>query len=690
MTLRGARQRIVLAALLLRANTVVTVDDLIDCVWPDRAPATAREQILTIVSGVRRLLGDSARPPHARLVITRSPGYLLRVGPGQLDAQRFESLVVEAERALADGRAAQAATSLRAALTLWRGRALADVVGPFAANEAHRLTELRLSAVEKLVEVEFGLGRHLDILPELAGMVAEHPLRERLRGQLMIALHAVGRTAEALAIYRDGRQVMVRELGLEPGPELRAIEHAILAEAGPGGPVTGGAVPPGARDATVRPLPSPAPARAAKAAGGQHPDRADGPEGSDPNRPAGAGGRASVDVASDATTPAASGRSISATWPGAGPLAGAAEATPNPGWRVPRQLPADLTDFVGRRSEIADIRRHVVSHATDPTGTAPAVVAITGQPGAGKSSLAVRVGHLLRGTFPDGQLHVRLAGTAGPPVRPADALASMIVALGVPAGALPESATDRAALYRTLLADRRVLVVLDDAADAAQVRPLLPGSRGCAVLITARRDLADLAGAHHVRLGALPGPDAAALLAATAGTDRIAGERAAARRIVDLCAGLPLAVRIAGAVLAARPHRSVAELADRLADPRRRLDELRIGDLDVRADLAPTLDALPPELADAARRLAALDPPGFGVREAATALNAAPPDAEALLEGLMQRHLVGYAGRDARGEPRFRLAELIQWYLCAPMRPAGRVGARPDPTSRLPTHRMPA
>jgi len=679
VTPRGARQRIVLAALLLRANTVVTVDDLIDCVWPDRAPATAREQILTIVSGVRRLLGDSERPPHTRLVVTRSPGYLLRVGPGQLDAHRFEGLVMEAERALACGRAADAATSLRAALALWRGRALADVAGPFAANEAHRLTELRLSTVEKLVEVEFGLGRHLDILPELAGMVAEHPLRERLRGQLMIALHAVGRTAEALAIYRAGRQVMVRELGLEPGPELRAIEHAILAEAGPGGPAAGGAAPPGARDTTSRTSPSPAAVHADRAAGGRNPHRPDGPR-----------GQGSVGTGSGGAAPAASsGRPISTTGPGAGTPAGTADGPPGPGWQVPRQLPADLTDFVGRRNEIAGIRQHVVSHATDPTGTAPAVVAITGQPGVGKSSLAVRVGHLLRGAFPDGQLHVRLAGTAGPPVRPADALASMIVALGVPAGALPRSVTDRAALYRTLLADRRVLVVLDDAADAAQVRPLLPGSRGCAVLITARRDLADLAGAHHVRLGVLPGPDATALLAATAGTDRIALEHAAARRIVDLCAGLPLTVRIAGAVLAARPHRSVAELADRLADPRRRLDELRIGDLDVRADLTATLDALPPELAEAARRLAALDPPRFGIREAAAALNAAPPDAETLLEDLMQRHLVGYAGRDSRGESRFRLAELVRWYLCAPRHPTDPVEARPDAAPQLPTHRTP-
>jgi DNA-binding SARP family transcriptional activator len=587
VTLRGVRQRVALTALLLRANTVVPLDDIIDYIWPDRAPATAREQVLIIVSGLRRVLGGAEQRAETRLVVTCRPGYLIRIHPGQLDAQRFETLVLDGERELAAGRAAQAAAAFRTALALWRGRALADVCVPFAANEAQRLAELKLKAAEKLVDVEFGLGRHRDVLPQLAWLVAEHPLQERLRGQLMVALHEVGRTAEALKTYRAGRQLMVEELGLEPGAELRRIEHAILLDAGSGGPDTA---------------------------------------------------RRSVGPAVSA------GRPVFAQGP-------------------PAHLPPDITDFVSRHEEIDDICRHVRTRDDHSRDSAVPIVAIGGQAGVGKSALAVRVGHLLRDIFPDGQLYVSLRGTQTHPRDPFEALVSMIAALGTPAGMIPDDLDEQVRLYRTLTAGRRSLVVLDDAADAAQVRPLLPSGHRCAVVVTSRWHLADLAGAHHLRLDVLPEEDAMALLAATAGKERVAGARPAAHHIVDLCGRLPLALRIAGTKVASRPHWSLSHMAERLVDQRRRLDELRVGDLEVRASLALSFRRLDPALDAAAKRLGLLEAPTFTTRAAAAVLDLPVTATEDLIDQLVEWQILQYAGRDDEDQPRFLFPDLLRLYL---------------------------
>ena len=595
VALPAARPRVLLAALLLRANTVVPVDDIVDNLWPQRAPATAREQVLTVVSALRRVLGDAERPAESRLLITRNPGYLLRVAAGQLDAHRFEELLRNAEGELTAERAEQAAATLRDALGLWRGRALADVPGPLAVVAAQRLEELRLDAMEKLVDIEFRLGRHRDLVPQLTRLVAEHPLRERLRGQLMLALDAAGRRAEALEVYRGGRRLMVTALGLEPGSELRGIERAILAGAG------------------------------------------------EEVRAADAG--ADDAAQSEARTIASPGSRTA--FPPAYPV----------------HLPPDVTDFTGRGAEIEDIRRRLGRGPGQSVGTAMPVVAISGQPGVGKSALATRVSHLLRAGFPDGQLHVTLRGTQERPEDPATVLVRMIAALGAPTAMIPEDLDERTRLFRTLTADRRVLVVLDDAATAAQVRPLLPGGPGCGVIVTSRGGLADLAGAHHVRLDVLPADEALKLLAATAGPQRVAAEPTAAERLLELCGRLPLAVRVAGAKLASRPHWSLGKLAERLADEHRRLDELRVGDLEVRASLELSFRGLDPEADVSARRLALLDAPDFPAWVAAPMLAVPLSAAEDLIDRLMERQILQYAGPDGAGYPRFRFHDLIQVYL---------------------------
>lgn len=222
----GARQRVLLAVLLLHANRVVSVDRLVDALWGDAPPTTATAQIHGRISALRRMLADGGAGTD--VITTRAPGYLIRVEPEQLDLEVFERAALDAQRALGEGEAELAATAARGALELWRGPALADVVGPVVESAAAGLEERRLTVLETRIEAELALGRHAELVAELAALVSEHPLRERLRAQLMLALYRCGRRADALAVYREARQVLVAELGLEPGPQLQRLEQAIL------------------------------------------------------------------------------------------------------------------------------------------------------------------------------------------------------------------------------------------------------------------------------------------------------------------------------------------------------------------------------------------------------------------------------------------------------------------------------
>ena len=581
VTLPGARQRVVLGALLLRPDRVVALDEMVDSLWPERPPATARDQVVNVVSALRRLFGAGGRPATQWLV-TQSPGYRARIGPGRLDVENFEALVRTAGAQFTAGRPARAAENLRKALRLWRGPALADVPARFAAVEARRLDELRLAALEKLMEAEFALGRHRDLVPELIQLVAEYPLCERLRGQLMVALHTIGRSGDALAVYRTGHQMLVDELGLDPGAELRQLERTILA-------------------GTTRDAP-------------------------------------------------------------AGPAFAVASGEPNRQRVVvpfPAQLPRDVADFTGRSEEVAAISRRL---GAERSTTAVPIVVVTGPAGVGKSALVTHVAHLTRIHFPDGQVHVDLRGTRGPQ-EPASVLARVLLALGVPRTAIPDDLPGRVQLYRSMTAPRRVLLVLDDIVDEAQARPLLPGGAGCAVLIASQAELTGLEGADRVRLDTLPVDDALTLLATTAGPHRVAAEPMAARTIVNLCGRLPLALRVAGGRAAIQPELSLRRLADRLANPGRRLDELRAGGLDVRASLAASLRGLPPEVALTARRLALLEMNEFPLWTVAAVLQMDPAQAEDLLDRLVERHIIEYAGMDALDQPRYRFPELTRLHL---------------------------
>jgi DNA-binding SARP family transcriptional activator len=576
--LAGAKQRALLALLLLNANRTVPRTHVIDWLWDTEPPRTARDLVHEYVSRLRRALRRCTGEPSAQRLRTQSSGYVLQVGPGELDLELFEWLVNQAQQAMAAGDLKVAAGRLRQALGLWRGLALANLPPTLAVDaESGRLEEARMVALEERLDIDLRLGQHAYLVGELETLVASYPDRERLRCQLMLALYRSGRKAEALTVYRDIRRLLVEELGLEPSVALQQLERAILRA-----------------DPALEPV-----------------------------------------LLTAAATPG-----------GPGPARG------------PCQLPPDVEDFTGREGDLAEVQRLLEGDRA----TAIVISAIAGKAGVGKTALAVHVAHRLRPRFPDGQLYVNLRGVEAQALDPAEVLAGFLRALGVEGAEIAEGLDERERQYRSRLADRRVLLVLDNAAAEAQVRPLLPGSPGCAVLVTSRARLSGLEAAHALTLDVLEADQAVALLAKLAGPGRVAAEPEAAQSIVRLCGWLPLAVRIAGARLASRPQWRLALLAERLADERCRLDELKAGDLEVRASVALSYQGRGEQERRLFCLLGLLAAPSFPAWVAATLLDVDQAEADGLLERLVDAQLVEVAGQDQTGQLRYRLHDLLRLY----------------------------
>ena len=324
---------------------------------------------------------------------------------------------------------------------------------------------------------------------------------------------------------------------------------------------------------------------------------------------------------------------------------------------APCTLPAGIPDFTGREDVLREL--HDWYRRDRPRGVS-AVLVVAGGPGTGKTALAVHAAQLHRDLFPDGQLYLDLRGSAEP-MDPGAAAARLLRALGLPADAVPDDADERSALLRARTVDRRLLLVLDDAADEAQVRPLLPGAGG-GVLITSRRALPGLAGAGRIGLGCLAAPEALSLFTSIVGAGRAEREPWAAAAIVRYCAGLPLAIRAAAGRLAGRPDRRLAPAAAELSDERRRLDALRCGDLDVRGSIALSYRALSRHHRHVLRALATLDaaPVPAGFRAAADVKPTLV--GEVIADALVDAHLLEPAGLDRDGRPRYRLHDLVRTF----------------------------
>ncbi|EFL29612.1 response regulator [Streptomyces viridochromogenes DSM 40736] len=322
---------------------------------------------------------------------------------------------------------------------------------------------------------------------------------------------------------------------------------------------------------------------------------------------------------------------------------------------VPRLLPADLSLFVGRKDEVDEARRLLGEERPGPV-----TLLVTGAAGVGKTAFAVRTGHLLASRFPDGQLHADLRGFGDEPAEPFTVLGTFLRALGIPGGTVPAELTDRVHLYRTLLAGRQMLVVLDNAASAQQVSDLLPSGVGCAAVVTSRTTMAELSG-RRLPLGVLDTATGLDLLREMLGRDRTDAEPDPARSIVETCGGLPLAVWVAGARLAARPHWPLAKVARALADEQRKLDELAVGHIAVRASLELTYQQMTPATQRALRMIALLPGPNFAAWALAALLDADLPKAEAVLDDLVEVHLVQISSANATGI-RYQLHDLVRLF----------------------------
>jgi DNA-binding SARP family transcriptional activator len=558
--------RSLLACLLVRAGEIVSTDALTDELWGNDPPANARNLISIYVLRLRRLLGDT----DGKLLAFRSPGYVLNIADGDLDVAHFESLVTDGQRALADGDPVRAVALLSAGLGLWRGPFLADVPPTLlTASHSERASELRLAATELWAAGCIASDKHSEVIPELRKLVGEVPLREGLWLQLIRALDGVGRHAEALEAYARAREVISEELGVEPDAELQRLYADLLAADAEATASADGAGLSGGTGRTSRPGSAARP----------------GTDGPDDERaasiPAGdVPGTITMSSYADLGAPAAASAAQSPSAPSAD------SAQPRPA-----QLPADIGDFTGRDAHVQHLCDMLTSGATGGPGAVP-IAFVAGAGGLGKTTLAVHAAHQIREHFPDGQLYVDLLGATPQPLAPGDVLARFLRDLGVEGDRVPASDEERAALYRTRLTGRRVLVLLDNARDTAQVRPLLPGSASCAVLVTTRNRTADLASTRFFDLNVLDDDEALALFITILGDERAVAEPEATAEVLVACAGLPLAIRICAARLAARSHWKIATMAKRLRDERRRLDELKVGDLAVRASFQVSYDSL--------------------------------------------------------------------------------------------------
>ncbi|MFD8685702.1 BTAD domain-containing putative transcriptional regulator [Streptomyces sp. NPDC059651] len=527
------KQRLVLAVLLTRPNTPVSLEELTDAVWPDDPPRTARKNLQVYVSTLRRVLDpdDLGRLHHG------PGGYVLHLGADECDSLRFEELARRGDAEARAGAPSRAALFYRRALDLWRHDPFSDLAARadvlLAAVE--RQHARRLAVYEAWAEAQLETGEPAPVADTVDEMVSRHPLRERLRAAQLTALHRVGRRTEALAAYDECRQQLSRELGLEPGAALQCAYRSLLEDVAP-------------------------------------------------PRPRGA-------------------------------------ATGS------RLLPPDLTDFTGRGRELAAVSAQLGREDGPP-------VVLTGPAGVGKTALAVHVAHLLATRFPDGVVATRLCAEDGSTRPWPSVLAELARALGC-TERLPADREEAATAWRSWLSGRRILLLLDDAPDAAALGPLLPPSGPTAALVTSRSRLPCLESAHRTELPPLSDDEALDLLGGIIGRSRLAAERAAAGRIVTATGSLPFALRAGGNRLSVLRHMSLGQYAERLEHPLEALDELAAGGLGVRARLADAWARLTVAARDTLHALAALPDPSFSLPTAARALGLDGRKAQRALEDLI-------------------------------------------------------
>lgn len=576
ISVTAPRHQALLVLLALEVNHVVPVSRIVDTIWDDLPPATARSQVQICVSNLRKIVGDTSE----EIIVTHAPGYRLHAAAEMVDAIRFEQLLAQG-RAYADqGRLCDAFHELRAGLDLWRGHAAAGIESRIVQIAATRLNEERLAAVEECIGLELQLHRHAELIPELTTLVAENPLREKLRAYQMLALYRAGRQAEALEAYQLTRKVFVEELGLEPGEELHRLERAILEN------------------------------------------------------------DTSLDLEMPDTKSSLSAPEQLAVI-------------------TPHQLPRDLPDFAGHDDLSDRLRRLLSPVESDDLGNAIPSVVLTGMSGVGKTALAVHVAHMLGDCFPDGQMFLQLSGDSSRPESINHMLKRCLRAFSVPEEPLPDDQAELIEMYRSVLAARRVLVILDDASSVAQITPFLPENSNCAVIVTSRNRLPSLIGAHIFQVDALPPNTSTTLLTRLLDGDQRNIVDADIELLAQLCGHLPLALRIVTAKLIDHPHWTIPQMIDRLANEESRLAELQVGDVGVTTSMSLSYESLSHDAKCLLARLSLLGAVGFGSWAGAPLMDLDINHTDELFNELITHHLVEVK-YTSDGVPRFSLHELVR------------------------------
>ncbi|MGW7711689.1 BTAD domain-containing putative transcriptional regulator [Streptomyces sp. NPDC054771] len=573
--LGSARQRCLLAALLVDVGRVVPIEQLIDRVWGEDPPRTVRGTLYSYVTRLRSALGQQNGLGGRRdgIGVTRhAGGYVLETDPEQIDVQRFWRLVSDSRAARSDE---EACPLLREALALWQDDALSGLSGAWAEGTRARLNAERIAALLRFNDIRLRQGASEELLPNLRSLVALRPLDERLAAQLMTALYHASCQAEALELYDGLRRRLAHELGVDPSPDLQELNRQVRAAA-----------------PELRPV-------------------------------------RSREVAPPRT--------------------------------VPRQLPLPPAPFVGRGRELAFLDGLV---QTPGTGGTLAMSAVTGMAGVGKTWLTLHWAYRHLDRFPDGQVHVDLRGydPVEDPVTPAAALRQLLDALGAAPAEIPADMDSQTGLYRSLVAGKRLLIVLDNARDTAQIVPLLPGSPTCTVLIASRHTLTGLLTHHPVHslvLEPLADGEARDLLARRLGDRRVEDEARAVSEFLAHSAGLPLALGILATRATSRPDFPLSAIADELHSESTRLDALDTGDLsaDLRAVFASSYYALDAEEARVFGLLGLIPGPEISLDAAAALADLPVPSALAVLNQLVALHLL-----QRQSSRRYRMHDLVRLF----------------------------
>jgi len=591
-----ARQQCVLVALLADINQIVPAERLADRVWGDRMPRRAANALHGYLSRLRRILAEAGAGEAGIGIARQRGGYMIIADPMSVDLQQFRTLL---GRARASGDDTAAAALFAEALGLWRGEAFAGLDTPWLGSLRETLHQQRLAAELDHADLRLRLGQHAAILAELSSRARECPLDERVAGQLMLALHRSGRTADALAQYQATRRRLAADLGIDPGPDLQLLQQRIL----------------------------------------------------------------TADSALDL------------------PVALAAGSKPGPA--PARLLPPPPPLFTGRADELDQI-----TAALDDLGRHAVIWIIDGPGGVGKTWLALRAAHGHLRSFPDGQLYANLRGfgPSGSAMDPVAVLLAFLVALGVPAEQIPDGLDAQASLYRSALAGRRMLVLLDNARDADQIRPLLPGSPGCLVLVTSRSQLAALLaaeGARSLSLGLLAEDEARELLASRIGTGRVAAEPGAVSEIIARCARLPLALAVAAARASVGADIPLGRLAGELRDAAGGLDAFATDDAatELRSVFSWSYGALSAPSARLFRQLGLHPGPDISVPAAASLAGLPPRRTRAMLTELARAQLL------AEHQPgRYAFHDLLRAYAAERARADDSPDARAAAAGRMLDH----